>query len=72
MPEYPLSPSTTLLVKLGSALVHAEEALDELKRGNLAAAQTDMEAFQTVASDPEVKDWRKQMDALAFLPVKRG
>lgn len=56
---------TTLLVKLGSALVHAEEMIEP------GAHPFDLDAFRRLASDPEVMEWREAMDALALLPVKR-
>jgi len=62
----PLRPSPTLLIKLGSALIHAEEMI-ETKMKN---AEFDIPAFKTVADDPEVKTWVKEMGAM--LPLKRS
>jgi hypothetical protein len=31
----------------------------------------DRHALQTLLDDPEVKDWLKEMDDMAFLPKKR-
>jgi hypothetical protein len=61
-----LFPTTTLLVKLGSALVHAEELVEP------GAHPFDLEAFKQLVNDPEVREWRAAMDALALLPVKRS
>ena len=67
----PLKPSATLLIKLGSAVVHAEEHL-EVFRLDPPAALFDEDAFKSVVSDPEVVEWREAMDKMAFLPVKRS
>jgi hypothetical protein len=61
----PLNPSTGVLVKLGSALRHADEAMSE--NGHAA----DEGAFRALLADPEVSTWLSEMDAMAFLPVKR-
>lgn len=61
----PLHPSTTLLVKLGSALVHAEELTEP------GTHPFDLNTFKSLAADPEVVEWREAMDKLALLPVKR-
>ena len=66
MANEPLSPSASLLVKLGSALVHAEEMSEP------GSHPLDLQAFQTLARDPEVVAWREAMDAMALLPKKRG
>lgn len=62
----PLAPSASLLTKLGSALVHAEEMTEP------GSHPFDLGAFKQLASDPEVVAWREGMDALALLPKKRG
>ena len=62
----PLQPSLSLLVKLGTALVHAEEL------ASYDGHTFDLVALQSVCSDPEVRAWRKQMDDLAMLPRKRS
>lgn len=62
----PLQPSASLLSKLGSALVHAEELTEP------GAHSFDLEAFKRLADDPEVIEWVEQMSALALLPVKRS
>lgn len=61
----PLKPNVTLLVKLGSIAVHAEEILSP--KGHAF----DKAALQTLFNDPDVKDWIAQMSAMAMLPVKR-
>jgi hypothetical protein len=61
-----MSPSASLLIKLGSALVHAEEMTEP------GAHELDLTAFRSLASDPEVVAWRERMDALALLPLKRS
>lgn len=61
----PLKPSITLLVKLGSIAVHAEEILSP--KGH----EVDRVALQTLFDDAEVIAWRKAMDKMAMLPVKR-
>lgn len=59
------SPSVPLLVKLGSAVVHAEELLSP--KGH----EFDRHALQTCLTDPEVRAWIAEMTKLAMLPVKR-
>ena len=66
-----LHPNPTLLIKLGSAVVHAEEAWESFDSGRLDAVAFDRGAFESVARDPEVLAWREEMTKMAFLPVKR-
>jgi len=61
----PFKPSATLLIKLGSAIVHLEEK--QSSKGHWM----DQHALDTVRNDPEVVEWFKQMNKMAFLPVKR-
>ena len=61
----PLKPSLSLLSKLGSIAVHAEEAMSP------GGHHYDRAALVSVLNDPEVMEWIKQMAKLAFLPVKR-
>lgn len=61
----PLKPSISLLVKLGSLIVHLEEA------SSADGHAFDWEAVRTLARDPEVTEWMKKMTAMALLPVKR-
>lgn len=60
----PLKPSPTLLCKLGSIMVHAEELTST--KGHIF----DREAFLS-AWDAEVVEWMEQMRQMGFLPVKR-
>jgi hypothetical protein len=60
-----LAPSMTLLVKIGSIAVHAEEMLSS--HGH----QFDADAIKSLLADPEVVAWRKEMDGAALLPKKR-
>lgn len=61
-----LKPSVSLLVKLGSIVVHAEEYF------SLGGHPYDKTALDGLLTDPEVREWRNQMDAMAFLPKKRS
>lgn len=61
----PLAPSAELLVKLGSLIVHADEAMTP------GGHSFDVEAFRGLLQDPEVVAWLEAMQALALLPVKR-
>jgi hypothetical protein len=61
-----LQPSVTLLVKLGSIAVHAEEMTEP------GAHHFDEIALKQLLADAEVQEWRKEMDAAAMLPVKRS
>ena len=61
----PFAPVPTLLVKLGSIIVHAQEL-----------ASDDGHAFDKIAleqllADPDVKAWMQEMDSMALLPVMR-
>ena len=62
----PLKPSPALLVKLGSIAVHVEEMLSP------GGHDFDMIALQELLKDPEYAEWRKQMDAMAMLPLMRS
>lgn len=59
----PLNPSLTLLMKLGSIVVHADEAL------SVAGHPFDIESMKPLLADPEVKSWIKGMGV--YLPQKR-
>ena len=61
----PLKPSATLLIKLGSMVVHYEEMTSP--KGH----QFDKHALDTLTNDAEVKAWFAEMNKMAFLPVKR-
>lgn len=59
----PLKPSISLLSKLGSIVVHAEEFISP--QGH----QLDVAALSTLLKDHEVVEWIKGMRV--FIPVKR-
>ena len=61
----PFAPDPVLLALLGSAIVHADEALGP--NGHPA----DIEAFRSALSHPDVQRWLEEMGGLAMLPVKR-
>ena len=61
----PFKPSATLLIKLGSCIVHLEE------KQSASGHWMDQHALDTVRNDPEVVEWFEQMHKAAFLPVKR-
>lgn len=65
MKSDPLKPSATLLIKLGSVIVHQEELMSP--HGH----EFDKHALETVRNDPEVIAWLEAMTKAAFLPVKR-
>jgi hypothetical protein len=60
-----LSPSPQLLIKLGSALVHADEFLSP------SGHPLDKNTFDSLMKDSDVKEWIEGMTKLALLPVKR-
>lgn len=61
--EHTLKPSLGLLVKLGSIIVHADEAFSPDGR------KIDQDECVRLIRDPKVQEWIKDMGAL--LPVKR-
>lgn len=61
----PLNPSMSLLIKLGSAVVHADEFLSP--NGH----PVDKSAFAQLVVDVEVSEWIESMTKQGFLPVKR-
>lgn len=61
----PLKPSASLLIKLGSMVVHLEEMMSS--KGH----DFDKHALDTLYADEEVKAWFAAMNKMAFLPVKR-
>lgn len=61
-----LQPSPQLLIKIGSALVHAEEFLSP--HGHMF----DKNAFDSLMKDPDVREWIEAMTKDALLPVKRN
>lgn len=60
------NPSANLLIKLGSAIVHAEEY--QSPHGH----PLDKISFDTLMRDPQVAEWMADMRRLALLPVKRN
>lgn len=63
--DNPLAPPASLLCKLGSIVVHADEGLSPLGHG------FDMIALKQLLNDSEVRDWITQMDSMAMIPKKR-
>lgn len=61
----PLKPGMSLLAKLGSIVVHVEEAMSS--KGH----KFDIAALQQGISDPEVTMWLAEMRKLALIPEKR-
>ena len=61
----PLKPSVSLLVKLGSLIVHLEES--QSANGHTF----DKVAAEGLQNDPEVQQWLIAMTKMAMLPVKR-
>lgn len=61
----PLQPPMSLLCKLGSIAVHAEEMVSPTGHA------FDKQAMETLLKDSEVSDWLTRMDKLAMLPKKR-
>jgi hypothetical protein len=59
-------PKLSLLVKLGSIAVHADEMLSP------GAHEFDMEAIKPLLRDPDLKEWIKQMTEKGFMPVRRN
>lgn len=57
--------SITLLIKLGSLIVHYQEMTSH--KGHLF----DKKAIESLEQDPEVIAWFAAMNKLAFLPVRR-
>lgn len=62
----PLNPSTALLVKIGSLIVHMEEAASP------SGHSFDRQAAENLRQDPSVVEWFKGMTSLGLLPVKRN
>lgn len=61
-----LAPPVTVLVKLGSIAVHADEMLSP------GGHDFDRVALQGLLSDPEVIEWLAGMDRKAMVPKKRS
>jgi hypothetical protein len=60
----PLKPSVSLLSKLGSIVVHADEATSAGRH------EFDIVAIKSLLDNPEVKEWITAMGV--FMPVKRS
>ena len=61
-----MNPSPALLVKLGSIIVHFDEATES------GAHAYDLMTARQLLADPEVSEWMQQMQVAAMLPVKRS
>ena len=61
-----LKPGMSLLCKLGSAVVHAEELAGP------GGHEFDAAALKQLLADPEVTGWMASMRSLAHLPEKRA
>lgn len=61
----PLRPSASLLCKLGSIIVHAEESMSP------DGHPFDLIELHSLFNDAEVSGWMAEMRRLAMLPVKR-
>lgn len=61
-----LVPDSVLLCKLGSICVHIDEGLS--KGGH----EFDIITIKDLLEQPDVKQWLKDMEDLALLPVKRS
>ncbi len=59
------SPPLALLVKLGSIVVHIEEAT------STNGHEFDWVALRSLLADREVQQWIESMDKKGFLPKKR-
>lgn len=62
----PLYPAPSLLCKLASVIVHADEAAGE--QGH----EFDIDALRTALNDDEVAEWIKAMTTIGMAPVKRS
>lgn len=61
----PLTPTPSLLSKLGSIVVHADEMM------SCDGHAFDRVALTSALHDPEVTEWLASMGKLAMVPVKR-
>lgn len=61
----PQAPEFALLVKLGSIVRHAEEAMSD------GGHEFDAVTIKALLDDPDVIEWMAAMDRLGLLPVKR-
>lgn len=58
-------PSVSLLVKLGSLIIHCQE----FQSGT--GHNFDKIVFESLLKDEEVIEWMKEMNSMALLPVPR-
>ena len=61
----PLEPSPSILCKLGSIAVHAEEMFSP------TGHPFDRVELEQRLKDPEIQEWLAAMGGLAMIPVKR-
>lgn len=61
-----LNPPPSLLIKLGSIIVHYQEYL------SAHGHDFDKTTADSLSKDKEVSEWMKQMDKMALLPKKRN
>lgn len=66
MTQDPLNPSAQLLIKLGSIIVHYQEYTSG--KGH----EVDKSAIDSLLEDKDIKVWMKEMNKMAFLPIKRN
>jgi len=60
-----MTPSVSLLCKLGSITVHADELLSP------SGHEFDKHALDTLLADAEVVEWLATMRSMALIPEKR-
>jgi hypothetical protein len=63
------TPDLSLLVKLGSIAVHADEITENDGKN---AENCDIAAIRSLLLDPEVATWIAETSAGGFLPIKRS
>ena len=61
----PLTPSPSLISKLGSIITHFEEL------NTPGGHPFDRATITSLLHDPEVLEWMKELEKLALLPVRR-
>lgn len=62
----PLNPPASVIVKLGSAVVHFEEWLSP------DGHAYDLAALKSILADEEIQNWLVEMKHLGLLPVRRS
>lgn len=63
------TPSLSLLIKLGSIIVHADELTQNEGRD---AHEFDVTVIRQLLADPDVTEWITEQTKAGFLPVKRS